>query len=179
VRVGAIDRIAKAVELAKAHGVPVGVGGHSLQVPMACEKHKVPCDFYVKTLHRDDYPSATPKELRKEYGWLDGGKGWYDNMWCQRGETVEFMKTVKKPWIAFKTLAAGAIPPASGFKYAFQGGADFICVGMFDFQVREDAIITKKTLDELKTRERAWFARPAVAANPKFETEAGAGAFRS
>ena len=51
-------------------------------VPMACEKAKVPCDFYVKTFHSDDYPSATPKESRKDYIWLDGGKGWYDNMWC-------------------------------------------------------------------------------------------------
>jgi len=29
---------------------------------------------------------------------------------------------------------------------------------MFDFQVREDAIITKETLDGLKSRERAWYA---------------------
>ena len=81
--------------MAKKHGLPVGVGGHSLQVPIQCEKAGVPCDFYVKTLHSDDYPSATPKELRKEFIWLDGGKGWYDNMWCiNPEETIEFMKTV-------------------------------------------------------------------------------------
>ena len=159
VRVGAIDRIAKAVELAKAHGVPVGVGGHSLQVPMTCEKHKVPCDFYVKTLHRDDYPSATPKELRKEYGWLDGGKGWYDNMWCiNPEETVEFMRAVTKPWIAFKVLAAGAILPEQGFAHAFRSGADFIAVGMFDFQIQQNCELVRRLGNPERKRDRPWRA---------------------
>ena len=105
----------------------------------------MPCDFYVKTLHTDDYPSATPKELRKEFIWLDGGKGLYDNMWCiNPEETIAFMKTVTKPWIAFKVLAAGAIPPRKGFPYAFRNGADFIAVGMFDFQVKADAELAEQ-----------------------------------
>ena len=71
-------------------------------MPVACEKHGVPCDFYVKTFHADTYPSATPKELRKDYIWLDRGEGWYDNMWCvDPEETIEFMETVAMPWIAF------------------------------------------------------------------------------
>ncbi len=75
-RDGQMHVLARAVELAKKHGLPVGVGCHSLQVPMRCEKLGVPCDFYVKTLHSDDYFSATPRELRKHFIWLDGGKGW-------------------------------------------------------------------------------------------------------
>jgi len=159
VQAGAVDRIKRAVDLAKAHDMPVGVGGHSLLVPMACEKNKVACDFYVKTLHRDDYPSATPKELRKEFIWLDGGKGWYDNMWCiNPEETVEFMKTVEKPWIAFKVLAAGAIPPRDGFAHAFDNGADFIAVGMFDFQVKEDCDLARAAIDRARGRPRPWRA---------------------
>ena len=89
--------------------------------PCSARKHGVPCDFYVKTLHSDDYPSATPKELRKEFIWLDGGKGWYDNMWCiNPEETIAFMKTVTKPWIAFKVLAAGAILPRAGLPLRLQ-----------------------------------------------------------
>ena len=159
VQAGAIDRIKRAVDLAKAHELPVGVGSHSLLVPMACEKAKVPCDFYVKTLHRDDYPSATPKELRKEFIWLDGGKGWYDNMWCiNPEETIEFMKTVQKPWIAFKVLAAGAIHPREGFAHAFDNGADFIAVGMFDFQVEEDCDLACGAIRRAQKRPRPWRA---------------------
>ena len=159
VQAGAVDQIARAVELAKYHDLPVGVGSHSLLVPMACEKHGVPCDFYVKTLHRDDYPSATPKELRKEFIWLNGGKGWYDNMWCiNPEETVAFMQTVKKPWIAFNVLAAGAYHPQQGFKYAFESGADFIAVGMLDFQIKEDCELARKFVRDTQQRRRPWQA---------------------
>ncbi len=48
------------------------------------------------------------------------------------------MKAAATPWIASKVLAAGAIPPRDGFKYAFQNGADFIAVGMLDLFVQED-----------------------------------------
>lgn len=156
---GAVDRIAKAVELAKKHGLPVGVGGHSLQVPMLCEKNQVPCDFYVKTFHTDKYPSATPKPLRKEFIWLNGGEGWYDNMWCiNPEETIEFMKTVAKPWIAFKILAAGAIHPREAFPYAFNNGADFTAVGMFDFQIKQNADLAARAIRLAEKRARPWRA---------------------
>jgi hypothetical protein len=126
---------------------------------MQCEKLDVPCDFYVKTLHSDDYFSATPKELRKEYIWLEGGKGWYDNMWCLNPEeTIAFMQTVSKPWIAFKVLAAGAIPPLQAFPYAFKNGADFIAVGMFDFQVKADAELAERAVRHHQKRPRPWRA---------------------
>jgi len=159
VQAGAVDRLKKAVEMAKGHGLPVGVGGHSLLVPMACEKSGVPCDFYVKTFHSDNYPSATPKPLRKEFIWLDGGEGWYDNMWCiNPEETIAFMKTVAKPWLAFKVLAAGAIYPRQAFPYAFANGADFVAVGMFDFQIKENCELAAKVVRQTGQRERPWRA---------------------
>jgi hypothetical protein len=159
IQAGAVDRVARAVELAKKHDLPVGVGSHSLLVPMACEKHQVPCDFYVKTLHSDAYPSATPKPLRKEFMWLTGGEGWYDNMWCiNPEETIEFMKTVAKPWIAFKVLAAGAFVPRQGFSYAFRNGADFIAVGMFDFQIQENCDLVRQLARPEQKRPRPWRA---------------------
>ncbi len=151
---GHVERLGECVEYIKSLGVPGGLGAHLIDVIINSESLGFDPDFYVKTLHHTNYWSARRPDQGPD---VVGNR--FDNFWEPTPEkTIEFMKTVKKPWIAFKTLAAGAIPPASGFQYAFQGGADFICVGMFDFQVREDAIITKKTLDELKTRERPWYA---------------------
>ena len=60
-------------------------------------------------------------------------------MWCLNPEeTIAFMKSVSKPWVAFKVLAAGAIPPSQAFPHSFKNGADFIAVGMFDFQIKAD-----------------------------------------
>jgi hypothetical protein len=156
VQAGEVGLIAKAIEFAKGHGIPVGVGGHSLKVPMACEKAGIPCDFYVKTFHNDNYPSAVPKDLRGDFL---GGKGFYDNMWCLNPQaTIDFMATVKKPWIAFKVLAAGAIEPRQAFPYAFHNGADFIAVGMFDFQIKDNCRLVERLVEREKNRPRPWFA---------------------
>jgi hypothetical protein len=163
VRMARMELIAGTVEFIKENGIPAGVGGHTLQVPIECEKWGIEPDFYVKTLHNDNYWSANPRENRTEpeTGDSDEHNKNHDNIWCiNPRETVDFMSKVERPWIAFKVLAAGAVHPAEGFKYAFENGADFICVGMFDFQVREDAAIAKNVLAEVieKGRARAWRA---------------------
>jgi len=134
VREGRIDFVQKAWEDIKANGTIAGIGAHSLDVIVACEKSGIKPDFYMKTLHRGDYWSAARQPQS-------------DNIWSATPEkTIEYMKKVNRPWIAFKVLAAGAIHPREGFKYAFENGADFICAGMFDFQVRENVIIAKEIL---------------------------------
>jgi NAD(P)H-dependent flavin oxidoreductase YrpB (nitropropane dioxygenase family) len=62
----------------------------------------------------------------------------------------------KVPWIAFKVLAAGAIQPREGIQYAFDGGADFICLGMFDYQVEEDARLIQQCAAQAASRKRPW-----------------------
>jgi hypothetical protein len=65
------------------------------------------------------------------------------------------MKAVEKPWIAFKVMAAGAIPPKDAFPYVFNNGADHMLVGMFDWEIAPDVEIAKKAIAEAK-RERPW-----------------------
>ncbi len=154
-REGAVDRIGKFVELAQLNGVIAGVAGHELHTPMAVEKAGIKADFYMKTLHSTNYWSKRRPDQLKEV--IDNYA--IDNYWCLDPEgTIAFMKTTKRPWLAYKVLAAGAIHPREGFKHAFQNGADFCVVGMFDFQIAENVSVANEVLQAAENRERPWMA---------------------
>jgi len=123
-------------------------------VLIECEKMKLNVDFYQKTLHTLDYYSAPrPDET--------GPKGNHDNSWCSDPEAViNFMAGIRKPWIAFKILAAGALLPRQAFPHAFNSGADFILVGMFDWQIPENAKLARRLIEATarpgSSRTRPW-----------------------
>jgi hypothetical protein len=147
---GKIDLIAKEIDYIKNAGIPAGIGAHTLRVIVECEKAGIPVDFYQKTLHTHDYPSAAKPEETADVG------SW-DNSWCKDPEKViEVMAGIKKPWVAFKVMAAGAITPQKAFPHAFNNGADFVLAGMFDFQVEEDAKVACEAIANVK-RTRPWF----------------------
>jgi hypothetical protein len=157
VKGGRVDLLGRAVEFIRSNGLIAGVGGHSLAVPRAVEQAGIRPDFYMKTLHHGKYWSATPTEQRVEFNVDSGGPHDYDNIWSITPEkTIAFMQDVPRSWIAFKVLAAGAIHPREGFPYAFANGADFVCVGMFDFQIRENAIIARNAIAAARDRRRPW-----------------------
>jgi uncharacterized membrane protein YphA (DoxX/SURF4 family) len=147
---GRVDLFEKWFNYFHNKGIPLGVGGHEIEVAKTMEEKGFPVDFYMKTLHESNYWSWQADEPK-----INVIKNNIDNYWSRNPEeTVKFMETVKKKWIAYKILAAGAIKPEVGMKYAFQSGADFACVGMFDYQVVEDCNVLTKTLKQLEGRTR-------------------------
>lgn len=146
VRAGKIDQLAMAVETIKKGGGIAGVSCHEINVVIECEKQGIKPDFYMKTFHSHGYWSAKPAER-------------YDSVFDETPEkTIEVMAGVEAPWVAFKVLGAGAIGPREGFDYAVKNGADFLCVGMFDFQVQEDVQTAHEIFTKNQTRPRPWRA---------------------
>ena len=123
-----------------------GIGGHRLETVSGSVAHGLKPDFWMKTLHRSDYWSFRHPERKS-------------NKYCDDADAViAYMETLKEPWIAFKTLAAGAIRPQDAFRWCFESGADFICVGMYDFQLVEDANLAHDVLSGKVLRKRPWRA---------------------
>jgi hypothetical protein len=144
VKDGKVEVIGRALDLIRKNGVPAGIGGHELATVQACVEAGLEPDFWVKTLHHCDYWSAR-KDVQN------------DNIWCVNPEeTIAYMSALPQPWIAYKVLAAGAIPPREGFEYAFRNGADFICVGMYDFQIVDDVNVALDAMAGAQQRPRRW-----------------------
>jgi hypothetical protein len=150
-----VDLIGELVALIKDQKIIAGVGGHELRTITMVEKAGIAPDFYVKTLHANNYWSkrqpGQDKDVIENYG--------IDNYWCKDPqETIRYMSEMTRPWIAYKVLAAGAIHPRAGLKHAFENGADFALVGMFDFQVAQNVAIANELLASQFPREREWVA---------------------
>jgi len=162
---GNIELLWKASEYIKSRNVLGGIAAHDVKVIMACEENGFDIDFYMKTLNSGNYWTAGPK-LINDSEWRpdphkivepEFGKNLHDNIWATTpDQTIEVMKNVKKPWIAYKVLGAGAIHPKDGFRYVFEHGADFACVGMFDFQIVQNANMANEILAEDLKRQRKW-----------------------
>ena len=135
------------IEKIRQNKVIVGVGAHYLETLQGCVATGMVPDFWMKTMHHHDYWSARHPEE-------------HDNMYCHTpAETAAWMRERKEPWIAFKVMAAGAIHPKDAFRYAYESGADFVCAGMYDFQMVEDVNIALAALGSgLPQRQRPWTA---------------------
>jgi uncharacterized membrane protein YphA (DoxX/SURF4 family) len=164
---GKVELLHKTLEYIKQRKVLAGLAGHDLNVMITSEKEGLDPDFYMKTLNSGNYWTAGPRLINKP-DWIPDPsnivepeymKNDHDNIWATTPQqTVEFMKQVKKPWIAYKALGAGAIRPKQGLKYVFENGADFVCLGMFDFQIVEDVNFLNEVLNSEQKRKRPWMA---------------------
>ncbi len=149
------DDIAWALDTIRKNGLPAGIGAHELPTVKACVERGLIPDFWMKTFHKNNYWSARIDHERKTT--LD--EGFADNIFCQSSDDVAaYMESLEQPWIAFKILAAGAIKPKDAFRWAFENGADFICVGMYDFQMVDNVNLAHEILSEDIVRRRPWRA---------------------
>lgn len=155
---GEFEKVGQTVEFIKSQKRIAGVAAHDLRVIVECEKQKLDVDFYQKTLHSHEYFTAPQPGDTKAVGAND-------NSWCSDPQAViDVFAKVKKPFIAFKILAAGAVQPRAAFPYALNNGADFILVGMFDWQVDENAKLARRVLGVVmgpnSKRTRPWYGQP-------------------
>jgi len=132
VKAGKADEIGEIVEGFKKVGIMAGVGAHMLDTARACVQARIDPDFYMMTINRVNYYCS------------------------EAAEVGVFMRSIKKPWIAFKVLGAGRVKPQEGFRLAFQHGGDFLAVGMFDWQIRDDVAHVQEMLAKGINRDRDW-----------------------
>jgi hypothetical protein len=132
VKAGKVDEIGEIVEGFKKVGIMAGIGAHLLDTARACVHARIDPDFYMVTINRVNYYSS------------------------EAAEVGIFMRSIKKPWIAFKVLGAGRMKPQEGFRLAFEHGGDFLAVGMFDWQIRDDVALVQEMLTKGINRDRDW-----------------------
>ncbi len=162
VRDNRIDVIEKMMDHIRRQGYTAGLASHTVDALIATEEAGIIPDYYMKTMHHDQYWSAHPIENRVPFevdgkNYLDHNK-FHNNCFCLFPDrTVDFVNRATVPVMGFKVLAAGAIHPLDGFNWAFKNGADFVCAGMFDFQVVDDVNITIDVLNNLQGRQREWY----------------------
>ena len=149
----------KALKEMRKLGVPVGIGAHAFGTLKFCVEHDLIPDFWMKTFHPGGYWSA--QKTKDDAGEGEPGsnqKGWHDNNWCRDPQALsDWFQNRPEPWIAFKTMAAGAVHPRQSIPFVFNGGADAACMGMFDFQVVEDVNLANDAFDKgFRDRRRPW-----------------------
>jgi hypothetical protein len=152
VKPGKSELIGEVVAFIKENGLMAGVGSHLLELPILSEQQKFNPDFYFKTFNSVGFATDSTRPDSYVKSSIAGGAYVSENT----REIAAFMQGIKKPWIAFKVLAAGRVLPEDGFDLAFKSGADFINVGMYDFQVESDVSLVREIVKTHAQRPRPW-----------------------
>ena len=118
------EELRELIALIKEKGIVAGLCSHRPAIIEKAEELDLGAEFYMMTLNRVGYSCDDPEAAKRT------------------------MKNVGKPFINYKVLGAGRDDPESGFRNAFEAGATFIAVGMFDFQVKENAELVTRILED-------------------------------
>jgi hypothetical protein len=120
---GQLDIIPRALEKIKESGLAAGIAGHNPEIFRWAEKN-IDVDFYMCS-----YYNPVPRDKNAELS-----KGTHELF---RDEDREAMtgtiKSLSKPVIHYKILAAGRNNPSDAFKYAtgHMRKTDAVCVGVY------------------------------------------------
>jgi hypothetical protein len=119
---GRAEDLRQAIALMRETGIVAGVCSHHACTIERAEELGLGAEFYMLTLNRVGYACDDPEAAKRT------------------------MERIQKPFISFKVLGAGRDKAESGFANAFEAGATFIAVGMFDFLVKENAELVSRIL---------------------------------
>jgi hypothetical protein len=119
---GQEDLLRRFIGLIRELGMTPGVCSHQPWCIEKAEELDMGAEFYMLTINKVGYQCADPAEASR------------------------VMQAMDKPFIGFKVLGGARDDPEPGFKHALDAGADFLAVGMFDWQVKENAeLVTRLT----------------------------------
>ncbi len=115
VRDNRMEVIAAMLERIRSQGCTAGLGAHSVDSLIATSNAGILPDYYMKTMHHENYWSAHPREFRVPFE-VDGPKyidhnRFHDNMFCLFPEkTVEFVNRRSRSWDSKYWLPAPSPP---------------------------------------------------------------------
>lgn len=119
---GRAEDLRQSIALMKERGIVAGVCSHHASLIEKAEELDLGAEFYMLTLNGVGYACDDPEAAKRT------------------------MERIEKPFISFKVLGAGRDKAESGFSNAFDAGATFIAVGMFDFLVKENVELVNRIL---------------------------------
>jgi hypothetical protein len=119
---GQEDLLRRFIDLMRELGITPGVCSHQPWCIEKAEELDLGAEFYMLTINKVGYQCDDP------------------------AEATRVIRSIDKPFIGFKVLGAARDAVKPGFQHALDAGADFLAVGMFDFQVKENAeLVTSLT----------------------------------
>jgi hypothetical protein len=135
-----------AIDLVRKAGLPVGIAGHSPRVFRWAEQSKFDVDFYMCS-----YYDAAPRDKSPEKS-RDQAEVFRDE---DRAAMTATIRTLSRPAIHYKVLAAGRNDPAAAFNHAAAAmrEGDAVCVGMFTGDGPQ------MVAEDVRLFEQAWSAR--------------------
>ena len=118
-----LDEVPLAIDMIKEAGLKAGVAGHNPQVHQWAEKN-LDVDFYMCS-----YYNSSHRDEQAEH--ISGMPEWFKPE--DRDIMVQVIRTLRKPVIHYKILAAGRNNPAEAFNYTAQHlrENDAVCVGIY------------------------------------------------